>query len=155
MANKKPKLRTEQVGVRMPPKLRYGLELVARKSGQTLSEAMLRALECYLEIDGIGLTPPRRHFSLLDTIWSESKSERFVLIADSYGLGATSEEIEIALTINDIKSELKRLNPDWKCQPKDFYAICDKHLEDIKKAAESGEVIALVDKIQKEEFGDI
>lgn len=102
MANKKPKLRTESIGVRVPPKLRYGLELVARKKGLTLSEAMMRALEAYLENDGIGAKKPGEMFSPIDGIWSELEGRRICSLVEWDERLATAEEIAIANTINSL-----------------------------------------------------
>lgn len=94
VANKKPKIRTETVGVRLPPKLRYGLVLVARKNGLTLSEAMMRALEAYLENDGIAAKQKDQGLmlSMLDKLWSESPAQRLLLLTEQAPEMATRDE---------------------------------------------------------------
>jgi hypothetical protein len=103
MANKKPKIRTETVGVRLPPKLRYGLVLVARKNGLTLSEAMMRALETYLENDGIGAKPKEQGamLSSLDRLWSESHAQRILRLVEHAPELASSHEHKIAAVLRE------------------------------------------------------
>lgn len=85
----KAKLKTETIGVRVPPKLRYGLELLARKDSASLSMLMVLAAERLLEAEGVSGKAHGQLLSLLDRLWSEDEVERIKAIV-KYGDGLAS-----------------------------------------------------------------
>lgn len=92
----KVRLKTETIGVRMPPKLRYGVELLARKNGTTLSTVMVTAAERLLEGEGMANKAHGQLLSLLDRLWSESEIERLeALQAHAPELATSKEKIQI------------------------------------------------------------
>ena len=88
----KVRLKTETIGVRMPPKLRYGIELLARKNGSTLSTVMVTAAERLLEGEGMANKAHGQLLSLLDRLWSESEIKRLEALQTHAPELATSKE---------------------------------------------------------------
>lgn len=89
--------RSEVITVRVNPKMRYGLELIARKTGMSLSDLALLTLGRLTESDSNkpqikklrgDLTP-----DLLDDLWHTDPIERFV---------------RLAILANDLLSESER-----------------------------------------------
>lgn len=113
---KRPKTKTELISVRVPPKLRYGLELVARKKGLTLSEAMMRAAEAYLEADGIAAKQQGEMQSTLDRVWHENELVRLVYLFEIAPNLLTKEENDIINVLNGLMYKWKENleNPDIK-----------------------------------------
>ena len=74
---KRPKTKTEMLGIRVSPKIRYGLELLARKQQRTISEIVNFAIDAYLESDGIA-KKSGHGFSNLDALWSEDRYYRLL-----------------------------------------------------------------------------
>jgi hypothetical protein len=70
----KPKTKTACLGIRLPPKLKFGLDIVCKKRGLTASEATMRAIELLLKAEGVddGLFPSR-----LDRLWMENMASQF------------------------------------------------------------------------------
>jgi hypothetical protein len=126
MANVKPKLRTESVGVRLSPRLRYGLDLVARKTGRSISETLSRALEMFLEYEGITIKKPGEMFSVLDELWRDTTSERLILLEEKYPQFLTPvEKCQARL----YKILLKKINHETQGRISDdnCYEIFDQH----------------------------
>lgn len=137
MAQKKPKLKTELVGVRMPPKLRYGLELYARKKGLTLSDVMMRALEAYLEKDGLLEKISGEDLTILDKLWSESPSERIDLILET-GY-ETAYDDKISRMFECIRIHINLLAPELRYSKKELYSFFDEHLANLEQQYNSTE----------------
>lgn len=76
------KTKTDTIGVRVPPKTRYALDLIARKRGASLSSLMVDAAEKLIESEGMTVVRPGDNSSLLDLLWSESESERLLALLD-------------------------------------------------------------------------
>ncbi len=74
------KNKTDTIGVRVSPRLRFALDLLARKHGASLSTIMVMAAEKLIESEGLTTVPPEEEKSLLDKLWSESESERLLAL---------------------------------------------------------------------------
>jgi hypothetical protein len=61
------------LGIRLPPKLKFGLEIACEKRGLTLSEGTVRAIELLLKAEGLddGSFPSR-----LDRLWMENRASQ-------------------------------------------------------------------------------
>lgn len=129
MASKKPKIRTEKIGIRISPKLKYGLELVSNKKGLSLSESTVRALEAFLEADGIAATKAGKNQSLLDKLWSESPCERADLAKGS-GYQTPSQD-KLSCFIELMRLEISQMSRGINYSMKELYAFFDEHLEQI------------------------
>jgi hypothetical protein len=94
----KVKLKTETIGVRVPPKMRYGLELLARRNEASLSMMMTSAAERLLEAEGLTTKAPGQLVSPLDRLWSEDEVERIkAIVQHGGGLATTQEKFQCAL----------------------------------------------------------
>jgi hypothetical protein len=72
------KTKTDTIGVRVPPKTRYALDLIARKRGASLSALMVEAADKLIESEGMTVVRPGDKATLLDTLWSESEDGRLM-----------------------------------------------------------------------------
>jgi hypothetical protein len=149
---KKPKLGV--ISVRVDPKLRYGLDLVARKQHISVSDAVVQAVDTYLQEKGLAVKELGQNLSLLDRLWSESESERIVNVA-KYSDLASSDEICIAQMIDNLDDALRQHERSCSYTKNDFYVICDKHMDNIKMTVKVGGFEVLVDEILNEEFEEI
>lgn len=89
---KRPKTKTSSLTIRLPPKLKFGLELVCRKRGLTLSEAAMRGLEGLLESEGIDARSASGQASNLDAAWSPFIGARTLGLVAVFPELATIEE---------------------------------------------------------------
>lgn len=94
MAKPKQRLKTETVGLRMSAKLRYGLELIARKRHTTLSALMVAAAEKLLEEEGLTERKQGKPYSLLDLLWRDNEADRKIALAMNAPELAAPEEVE-------------------------------------------------------------
>lgn len=92
---KKPKIKTDILSVRISPKMRYGIELAARKEHLTLSDAVTKAIDAYLERNGITVRMPGESDSLLDKVWHENELLRILSLKGSAPNLATDEELGV------------------------------------------------------------
>ena len=74
------KTKTDTIGVRVPPKTRYALDLIARKRGASLSALMVEAADKLIESEGMTVVRPGDDASLIDLLWSESEGERLLAL---------------------------------------------------------------------------
>lgn len=79
---KKQLLKGSSLSVRLPEKTRYGLELAARSSQMQLSSMVIRAIEDLLEKTGITKRIDGDVVTWLDRLWSESESQRLMLLGE-------------------------------------------------------------------------
>lgn len=99
----KVKLKTETIGVRVPPKMRYGLELLARRNEASLSMMMTVAAERLLEAEGLTSKSPGQLVSVLDRLWSEDEVERIkAIVKNGGGLATGKEKLQCAF-IQDLE----------------------------------------------------
>lgn len=95
VVKKKQRLKTETVGVRMSAKLRYGLELVARKHHATLSSLLVSAAEHLLKEEGLTERLPGKPYSLLDLLWSDDENNRKIALAMNAPELMARREVEV------------------------------------------------------------
>lgn len=120
------------ISVRVDPMLRFGLDLVARKQHISISDAVVHAVNDYLEKMMLTVKMPGQMLSMLDTLWSEYESERIINITTGKSW-CTAEDIYISHVIFNLERELNKQCPAPSCFTKNsFYAICDKYIEQIK-----------------------
>ena len=72
------KVKTDSIGIRIPPKTRYALDLIARKRGASLSALMAEAADKLIEAEGLTVIRPGDKACLLDQLWSESEDGRLM-----------------------------------------------------------------------------
>ena len=90
----KKKTRSEIVTVRMDPKLKYGVELAARKQRRTMSSFIQWAVESALE-EVTSPAPAGQEESIkkvLSAVWDPEPSDRLLNLAEKYPLLMTVEE---------------------------------------------------------------
>lgn len=126
---RKPKdARSERVALRMTPRLRYGLSLLAeRKYRVTESEMICRAVEVLLKEEGLD---DRGNSGLLhtplDKLWSPNKSERVLSLClnapelatvDEQLIGQVLLAIKRSSTKEELKAELDKTCADFILDP--------------------------------------
>lgn len=98
------KTKTDTIGVRVPPKMRYALDLIARKRGASLSALMVDAAEKLIESEGMTVVRPGDKASLLDTLWSESEDGRLMALLHYAPTLLTHPERVMADTLQHIST---------------------------------------------------
>jgi uncharacterized protein (DUF1778 family) len=101
------KTKTDTIGVRVPPKMRYALDLIARKRGASLSSLMVDAAEKLIESEGMTVIRPGDKASLLDTLWSESEDGRLLALLRYAPTLLTHPERVMADTLEHIALQRK------------------------------------------------
>lgn len=97
------KNKTDTIGVRVSPKTRYALDLIARKHGASLSALMVSAAEKLIEAEGMTVVRPGDDACLLDKLWSESESERLLALKRYAPSLLTHPESVMAEILHDIQ----------------------------------------------------
>jgi len=87
----------------VPPKMRYALDLIARKRGASLSALMVDAAEKLIESEGMTIVRPGDKASLLDTLWSESEDKRLLYLLYYTPTLLTHPERVMAQTLERIR----------------------------------------------------
>lgn len=98
---KKQKHKTAKIDTRIPDKVRYGVDLMSRKLGLSVSSYVGRAIEKSLAIDGLATKEPGQLHSLLDRLWSESEAQRLFRLVDHAPELATSHEHKLARVMRE------------------------------------------------------
>ena len=80
---KKPILKGTSFSLRVPPKVRYGIDLLCHMSGKQLSTIVVDAIEA--EFDRQGLTAKKKGemLTLLDKLWDESPGMRLMKLKEN------------------------------------------------------------------------
>jgi hypothetical protein len=104
----KVKIKAESVGVRMPSKLRYGLELLARRNGLTLSGQIIRAAENLLEQEGLTAKQAGAIYTRLDVLWSQNEAERLLALCQHAPELSSGDEQAMATLLSAIKQSANR-----------------------------------------------
>ena len=68
--------KTHTFSIRVPEKVRFGLDVLATKNNAQMSALVLRAIEDMFEREGLARREPGQLLSLLDRLWSESEYRR-------------------------------------------------------------------------------
>lgn len=92
MMNRRRAFKCHTFSLRVPLKIRYGLDLLARKHGIQMSALVLRAIERALEDEGLTSLPQGEFMSLLDRIYHPDKRTRLELLVETLPQLATAEE---------------------------------------------------------------
>lgn len=129
------------ISLRVDEKFRYGLELSSRKQHISVSDAVVQAVATYLETNGFLAKQDGEIGTLLDHLWSESSSERMLLLSENTNL-ATFEETKIGRVIKDLDTELKCQGRSYS--KTNFFKLCDLFLTDIEDAVQTGKIEKLV-----------
>lgn len=96
MRKKRPIFKGHSFSIRVPEKVRYGLDLLCRKHNVQISSLVLRAIEQMFEVEGLSKREPGQLLSLLDRLWSESEIERLeALQAHAPELATSKERVQI------------------------------------------------------------
>jgi len=94
---KKQVLKGTSLSLRIPEKIRYGLDLMGRKHKAQISALVLRAIEDMFENDGLTKKKNGEAITPLDRLWSESESERIKALGEHAPMIMTSaEKVELA-----------------------------------------------------------
>lgn len=128
------KTKTDTIGVRVPPKTRYALDLIARKRGASLSSLMVDAAERLIESEGMTVVRPGDKSSLLDLLWSESESERLLALLDHAPSLLTYPERIMADVLHSIRHTrdfAKYDESDLGLASRVAHNICVSNLDDL------------------------
>lgn len=90
--------------IRVPEKVRYGLELLSRKNQVQMSTLVLRAIETMFESEGLNRREPGQLLSLLDKLWRETETERILTLVELAPELATEDEKKAAIVIKAIQA---------------------------------------------------
>lgn len=93
LKHKKPK--SGVIHARIDPKLRYGLDLVARQQHFSVSDAIVQAVVAYLDSKGISTRSAGKTLSVLDQLWSEKQITRIGNLTRLVPQLATAEDFMI------------------------------------------------------------
>lgn len=145
----KVKHKAESVGVRMPSKLRYGLELLARRNGLTLSGQIIRASERLLEQEGLTAKQSGEIYTKLDVLWSQNGAERLLSLCQHAPELSTVDEQSMATLLSAIKQSA---NKEELITALNFVAtdlvLDSEHAEELSSLAE--DMLALNPKLAAE-----
>lgn len=118
-----PNPRSELIAVRVTPRTRYGLQLLAQQSRCSLSEAVLRAVEDRFEhpVDGLVhvATGERAPTSVLDRTWSPIEHERVIRTGLLFPDFLTEAERYLWLVIRETPSCWKNRRPKGRLTASD------------------------------------
>jgi hypothetical protein len=108
------KNKTSKIDARISERLRFGVELMARKLGISVSAYAARALEQALIADGIDRRPDAGMYSLLDRVFSQNEGERVLALCQHAPELASTEEklvsdVLLAIKQSATQEELKEL----------------------------------------------
>jgi len=126
------KTKTDTIGVRVPPKTRYALDLIARKRGASLSALMVEAADKLIESEGMTVVRPGDDSSLLDKLWHESEADRLLALLRYAPSLLTHPERVMANTLETIFNfrSLKQYEPDDEYPAKKLaWNICMNNLD--------------------------
>ena len=76
MRKKRQTFKGHSFSLRVPEKVRYGLDLLARKHHVQMSALVMRAIDKMFDDEGLNSRDQGQLLSLLDKLWSDSESER-------------------------------------------------------------------------------
>ena len=89
--------RSDLVAIRMTPKMRFGLELLAKQFDKTLTNTVIYAIEQLFQSEQGFILFPKQGADLrvyaLDRVWSPHAHERFALVAIQFPEMLSDEEI--------------------------------------------------------------
>lgn len=91
MARKR-EIKEERLGIRISSKLRFGIDLIARKYRVSESEAVARCVELALDAEGLTQIKDGELFSGIDSVWSKSPAFRALKLAGVMPELATADE---------------------------------------------------------------
>ena len=93
--------------LRVPEKVRFGIDLLCRKAGVQLSTLVIRAIEDLFEKEGLTTRKPGQLFSLLDRLWSQSHYTRARNIREMAPELLTQEEKDALESMDSYLAERK------------------------------------------------
>jgi len=70
--------KTHTFSIRVPEKVRFGLDVLATKNNAQMSALVLRAIEDMFEREALSSREPGQLLSLLDKIWDDSDAQRLL-----------------------------------------------------------------------------
>ncbi len=158
---KKPKIKYKpaKIDTRVPERIRYGAELMARKMGLSISGYVGRALEEKLKADGIDRREPGEIGSLLDKLWSSREDERLLNLANYAPELMTSDEQSVVSVVMRVPRFWKPLAE--KAAPVDFdpnYLVLSGGIVDLEETGIFWELIVKAGRGEsvdwKKEFAD-
>lgn len=95
---KKQVLKGTSLSLRIPEKIRYGLDLMGRSHKTQISALALRAIEDLLERGGLTKKKEGEVITPLDKLWNESESERIKALGEHAPMLMTpAEKVELAV----------------------------------------------------------
>lgn len=106
---KKPILKGTSFSLRVPPKIRYGIDLLCQRDGVQLSTFVVNAIEAEFERQGLTAKKKYEMLSLLDKLWDESPGIRLVKLEEHAPELMTREDLQKLTAAIDIG--LKRGSP--------------------------------------------
>lgn len=100
---KKQKHKPSKVDARISDRTRYGVDLMSRKLGMSVSAYIGRAIEQSLVADGIDAREAGQMYSKLEKLWSPNAAERVLALCLHEPELATPEEQLTGILLNAVK----------------------------------------------------
>jgi hypothetical protein len=97
---KRPTFKGHSIGLRVPEKVRYGLELLSRKHQMQMSSLILRAIDKMFDDEGLNSRDKAQLLSFLDRLWSDDQLDRMSRLAEIAPQLLTDEEKRILSSTN-------------------------------------------------------
>lgn len=103
--------------LRVPEKVRYGLDLLARKHHVQMSALVMRAIEKMFEDEGLNRRESGQLLSLMDKLWSDSEAERIYLLQqhapelmtrEEQSMRAVLDVLKVTHTPEEVEEQLKK-----------------------------------------------
>lgn len=101
---KKQKHKPSKVDARISDRTRYGVDLMSRKLGMSVSAYIGRAIEQSLVADGIDAREPGQMYSKLEKLWSPNAAERLLALCFHEPELTTPEEQVTGILLSAVKS---------------------------------------------------
>ena len=140
MRKKRQTFKGHSFSLRVPEKVRYGLDLLARKHHVQMSALVMRAIDKMFDDEGLNSRDQGQLLSLLDKLWSESESERILALQAHAPELMTHEEQLMRMVIDVIKASRDKQDLEYKLEQHSLidellhHRINDSFADDVIKA---------------------
>ena len=133
--------RSDLVGIRITPRMRFGLELLAKKHDRTLTDTVILAINEMFKTELVGLllqpTVGYEHpVYVLDIVWSPQEHERFARVGIYFPALLTDNEKYLWQVIQETKKFWKGGKRPARPTPDDFnFDVLLEDWRELKKRA--------------------
>ena len=153
--------RSETVQVRLDPKLRFAVDLVARKHRRTISSLIEWAMDKVANETVVGLKEKESAWQVTNSVWDVDEADRFVSLAHNYPNILTHDEGVLWKRICEYfvlwQAPWDRGNEiDFRKNPKNFDLRYlrqgfDNFKKFVRKEIDEGELICQFDKMTEQD----